>query len=179
MGREAAGAGPAPFQRQGQCIMQTGGLSSSFSPQFRPWPGHATLTSLPLSLFRLPPPFFFFPPPSPIPLTVPPRRRKLHIAVLTGFYFREFGWELTRALCDWKKAFGACPHNHLGLPTLSSRLLSSSWVHVVIKEDCWCVINLLKSKNKAKQETWFQLKPILILFYYFPLVRNKTLSNIF
>jgi hypothetical protein len=56
-------------------------------------------------------------------------------------------------------------------------LLSSSWVHVVIKEDCWCVINLLK--RKKKKTTWFQLKPILILFYYFPLVRNKTLSNIF
>lgn len=60
-----------------------------------------------------------------------------------------------------------------------SRLLSSSWVPVVIKQDCWCVINLFKRKQKAKQETWFQLKPILILFYYFPLVRNKTLSNVF
>lgn len=88
--------------------------------------------------------------------------------------------ELNRAPCDLKKAFGACPHNppRPFLPLLPC-LLSSSWVHVVIKEDCWCVINLLKRKKKAKQETWFQPKPILILFYYFPLVRNKTLSNIF
>lgn len=37
--------------------MQTGGISSPFSPQLWPWPGHATLTSPPPSLFLLLPPF--------------------------------------------------------------------------------------------------------------------------
>lgn len=70
--------------------MQTGGISSPFSPQLWPWPGHATLTSpLPHSFSSFPPSPASVPPlPSfSLPLT-PPRRRKLHIAVLTVYYFK-------------------------------------------------------------------------------------------
>lgn len=70
--------------------MQTGGTSSPFSPSSA-LASHSTLTSPLFSLFLL---LLHFPsyllplPPSPIsslPLTILPRRRKLHIAVLSYF----------------------------------------------------------------------------------------------
>lgn len=135
---------------------------SLLSSQFWPWPGHATLTSLPLLTFSAFPLSLspFSPPSLPFLTQSTQEEETSHSCAHSFFILNELVGEPNRALCDLKKAIGACPHSHLNLPlSVLPCLLSSSWVHVVIKEDCWCVINLFKKKRQTRNlvptETYF------------------------
>lgn len=158
MGRWARGgwgwASTIPETRPG--YMQTGGTSSPFSPgSALARPFYTNLPSL-LTLFP-PPPLSFLPTPFaslshllPSPDYSAQEEETSH-SCAQFFILNGFGWGAEQGSLLSKRSFW-CLSSQPPQPTpcpphpLPS-LLSSSWVHVVIKEDCWCVINLFKRKK--------------------------------
>lgn len=156
--------------------MQTGGPLPS--PQFWPWvrpcytnllPSHTLFCLLPP--FYSPPPFIFS-----FPLTVLPRRRKLHIAVLTFLF--EMSFVGVEQGCLWSKGFW-CLSTHPPQPFLPILPVSSSWVHAVIKEDCWCVINLFKRRRKSKTRNFVPTKAYFNFILLFSSLEIKPLGMFF